>query len=110
MESDTLLTDEAFERLMTHPLLGICPYLNIDPCYHIPTKIPSKKSRNRKCGRCETCIVKDCGKCKNCEDKLKFGGTGVRKQACLNRSECRYKIHDLNQQIGGIGNSDGEGD
>ena len=28
----------------------------------------------------------DCGECKNCLDKPKFGGRGIKKQACLRRS------------------------
>ena len=38
-----------------------------------------------RCGLCAECARKDCGKCANCSDKLKFGGSGKRKQACLQR-------------------------
>ena len=30
----------------------------------------------------------DCGRCKNCLDKPKFGGRGIKKQACLARTCC----------------------
>ena len=44
-----------------------------------------KLVRARRCGECFECMKRDCGKCANCSDKLKFGGTGKRKQACCKR-------------------------
>ena len=39
-----------------------------------------------KCGKCAGCrIERDCGRCKNCQDKPKFGGPGRRKQSCVTR-------------------------
>jgi DNA (cytosine-5)-methyltransferase 1 len=38
-----------------------------------------------RCGKCFECQRVDCGACASCTDKLKFGGTGKRKQACLKR-------------------------
>ena len=49
---------------------------------------PQKISRNR-CGKCDECLSDDCGKCPSCLDKRKFGGSGVRKQACSAR-RCTY--------------------
>ena len=34
----------------------------------------------------EGSVHSDCGDCKNCLDKPKFGGRGIRKQACVRRS------------------------
>ena len=34
---------------------------------------------------CDNCCRQDCGTCYNCADKPKFGGPGVKKQACINR-------------------------
>ena len=44
-----------------------------------------KLVRLTRCGECFECAQEDCGKCANCLDKFKFGGTGKRKQACLKR-------------------------
>lgn len=46
-----------------------------------------RKKRRPPCN-CATCR-QDCGVCLNCRDKPRFGGAGVRKQACLLRS-CRF--------------------
>ena len=42
------------------------------------------KKRTR-CGDCKGCISSDCGMCKFCEDKPKFGGRGTLKQCCVKR-------------------------
>lgn len=44
-----------------------------------------KLVRLTRCGKCFECAQEDCGKCASCTDKLKFGGPGKRKQACLKR-------------------------
>ena len=36
----------------------------------------------QRCGQCVPCTRADCGQCQNCMDKPKFGGPGLRKQAC----------------------------
>lgn len=51
---------------------------------------PSKRAVNKvdrvlRCGSCEGCRRSDCGRCPNCKDKPKFGGAGVKKQACQHR-------------------------
>jgi len=45
------------------------------------------KSRSRlsRCGTCDNCNRRDCGQCVNCADKPKFGGPGIKKQACIAR-------------------------
>eukprot|EP00550_Attheya_septentrionalis_P009201 CAMPEP_0198286756 /NCGR_PEP_ID=MMETSP1449-20131203/5728_1 /TAXON_ID=420275 /ORGANISM="Attheya septentrionalis, Strain CCMP2084" /LENGTH=1361 /DNA_ID=CAMNT_0043984547 /DNA_START=117 /DNA_END=4202 /DNA_ORIENTATION=- len=45
------------------------------------------RTRNTKggtrCGECDPCTRPDCGKCKNCLDKPKFGGQHKFKQSCI---------------------------
>jgi len=41
--------------------------------------------RFHRCGKCVGCKGRDCGKCQNCADKPRFGGKGVKKQACIAR-------------------------
>ena len=53
----------------------------------------SKRARTNRCGTCEGCTRGDCGTCKNCKDKPKFGGPGVKKQACVRRS-CTNPLAD----------------
>ena len=45
----------------------------------------NKKPRLKRRGRCQACKNLDCGACRCCRDKVKFGGTGLKKQACLAR-------------------------
>lgn len=45
----------------------------------------SKRGRTNRCGTCAGCVRGDCGSCKNCKDKPKFGGKGIKKQACVRR-------------------------
>ncbi|XP_065917927.1 CXXC-type zinc finger protein 1-like [Dysidea avara] len=52
----------------------------------------AKKGKKRQgCGQCEACTKADCGKCRYCLDKKKFGGKERLKQCCVHR-KCR-KIH-----------------
>merc|ERR1719473_1644866 len=44
-----------------------------------------KRGRTNRCGACAGCVRGDCGACKNCKDKPKFGGKGIKKQACVRR-------------------------
>ncbi len=41
--------------------------------------------RLQRCGKCVACKATDCGTCTNCADKPRFGGKGVKKQACIAR-------------------------
>ena len=54
----------------------------------------SKKARTARCGSCAGCVRGDCGQCKNCLDKPKFGGRGIKKQACLSRVCCNPQEHE----------------
>ncbi|KAG8470330.1 hypothetical protein KFE25_008751 [Diacronema lutheri] len=51
------------------------------------TSMDDEAARNkpRRCGRCLGCQAIDCGSCKACIDKKKFGGANVKKQACEQR-------------------------
>mmetsp|Transcript_42387 Transcript_42387/g.111590 ORF Transcript_42387/g.111590 Transcript_42387/m.111590 type:complete len:444 (+) Transcript_42387:236-1567(+) len=46
------------------------------------TKADKKRGALQRCGQCGPCTRTDCGACQNCHDKPKFGGPGLRKQAC----------------------------
>jgi hypothetical protein len=55
-------------------------------------KVVSEKNKKPKkklarCLECPACVQEDCGKCENCKDKKKFGGSGKLKKSCINR-EC----------------------
>ena len=41
--------------------------------------------KRRRCGSCDNCTMNDCGCCRFCLDKPKFGGRGTLKQACINK-------------------------
>ena len=53
-----------------------CPAPDVLPC---PRRAENSLQR---CGSCQPCTRDDCGQCQNCADKPKFGGPGLRKQAC----------------------------
>ncbi|XP_063689168.1 DNA (cytosine-5)-methyltransferase 1-like [Bolinopsis microptera] len=42
-------------------------------------------SRQTRCNECEVCKMPDCGECNMCKDKIKFGGSGKKRQACMER-------------------------
>ena len=60
--------------------------------------------RKTRCGACAACTRKDCGTCKHCKDKTKFGGPNKIRKPCLRR-KCRRmsfepkkrKVTSLNQ-------------
>ena len=70
-----------------------------------------KVDRVLRCGACEGCRRADCGRCPNCRDKPKFGGAGVKKQACQHR-RCLQPTRTGGGQWAirqsGDGDSDGE--
>ena len=59
---------------------------------------PSKKRRlhpraagTSQCGRCDACMVEDCGACTYCKDMKRFGGPGKLKNRCKHRPTCEVK-------------------
>ena len=42
-----------------------------------PSSHSEAARRSRGCGRCNGCVLGDCGACKHCSDKPKVGGRGV---------------------------------
>ena len=59
----------------------------------------------KRCGVCAQCRAADCGTCKNCRDKPRFGGPGVKKKACVARACVRAQ-----QQADDSFDEDGEDD
>eukprot|EP00962_Isochrysis_galbana_P024599 scaffold7551_cov123-Isochrysis_galbana.AAC.14 len=51
-------------------------------------------ARLQRCGKCGPCKATDCGTCQNCADKPRFGGKGVKKQACVARRCVSLTKHD----------------
>jgi len=45
----------------------------------------------KNCKSCVGCLRDDCGECKNCRDKKKFGGSDKKRQKCVQR-KCRMSI------------------
>ena len=59
--------------------------MHIDP-FCVVTGKRAKTQRTLGCGTCTGCTTTtDCGKCKMCLDKPKFGGPGKKKQRCMMR-------------------------
>ena len=44
-----------------------------------------RRRRSTSCKTCTNCVKTDCGTCKYCLDKPKFGGLGKMKQKCIQR-------------------------
>ena len=55
------------------------------------TTTAGKGSKQKRCGRCYGCRAKDCGVCKHCLDKKKFGGPNRLKQCCIHKKCADYK-------------------
>ena len=45
----------------------------------------TQRKRSQRCGECIPCKSKDCQKCSACQDMVKYGGPGKKKQCCINR-------------------------
>ena len=43
------------------------------------------------CGRCDACMVEDCGACTHCKDMKRFGGPGKLKNRCKHRPMCEVR-------------------
>lgn len=60
-------------------------------------KASAQRGRTNRCGGCAGCMRGDCGSCKNCRDKPKFGGKGIKKQACVRRT-CTNPLPDVAEE------------
>ena len=58
--------------------------------------VGSRRVRTR-CGDYDGCNSSDCGSCKYCRDKKKYGGPGRLKKACLRRVCMNMSMNDLSQ-------------
>jgi len=50
-----------------------------------------RPSSTHQCGTCDACMVDDCGECKYCLDRPRFGGERKSKKKCLNRPACTVR-------------------
>lgn len=48
--------------------------------------------RRVRCGKCAGCVKEDCGECKACKDKPKFGGSGTMKQSCEKKKCSAFRL------------------
>ena len=73
-----------------------------------PVPGTEKKISRVYCRTCPGCKTPDCGECRNCKDKPKFGGPNKIRQRCLNKPPCQmkdekrrqsdsYKLNESNQ-------------
>ncbi|XP_065920475.1 uncharacterized protein [Dysidea avara] len=59
---------------------------NIQPSVQVgKTSNNTQRKRSRRCGECIGCTSVDCQKCSACQDMVKYGGPGKKKQCCVNR-------------------------
>lgn len=67
------------------PTAALTILANVATAQVAPPTVPRRVRRPRsvRCGACTACAsLSDCGWCKECLDKPRFGGQGVRKRAC----------------------------
>lgn len=66
-------------RKSSRPKMPSRPYVPEDGGHDGPLR-----KRGVRCMECPACLRKeDCGQCEMCKDKKKFGGPGIKKQACM---------------------------
>ena len=51
----------------------------------LPYYSPNLGSKRKRCYSCSACLREDCGTCKFCVNKPKYGGPGKKKQCCVKR-------------------------
>ena len=51
--------------------------------------VGKQRKKRWRCMVCKWCLQPDCRKCKYCKDMKRYGGPGVKKQACENRPKCK---------------------
>lgn len=77
---------KSFVESAATPVVATLAHLSATPTSSQPlvaARSVNKRPRSVRCGKCDGCERDDCGTCKNCVDKPKFGGTGQRKQGCV---------------------------
>lgn len=52
-----------------------------------------------RCGVCDNCLSNDCGKCKYCLDKPKFGGAGRLRQSCVRKKYQNMQGNSQKQKV-----------
>ena len=67
--------------------------LELEPAGPVELFAQGKKDKRKgpRCRKCPACKRQDCGLCRTCRDKTKFGGAGCLKQACLLR-QCSQEV------------------
>lgn len=94
-EEDSDLTREASEAILEESevkeeeihITDILPEMDVvvnDQLVEqmFPSAPKGHRKKGPRCKQCPGCTRPDCGQCKNCKDKIKFGGDGHLKQAC----------------------------
>jgi len=97
-EEDTDLTREASEAILEESevkeeeihITDILPEMDVVVNEQLvqqmfPCAPKGHRKKGPRCKQCPGCTRPDCGQCKNCKDKIKFGGDGHLKQACALR-------------------------
>ena len=67
--------------------------MELEPAGPVELFAQGKKDKRKgpRCRKCPACKRQDCGLCRTCRDKTKFGGAGCLKQACLLR-QCSQEV------------------
>ncbi len=69
--------------------------------FHAQIKGGLFKKKRQRCNNCANCRIPDCGTCVHCLDMKKYGGPGIKKQACKQRLWClneKDEDEETNQQ------------
>ena len=60
-------------------------YSTTDLSQILPFEHQIQKSKNFPCGKCDKCLLADCGTCNSCVDKNEIGGNGTLRKRFVNR-------------------------
>ena len=88
---------EALTKLSLTEAESLCKKLITSRCEirHQIHQETSKRGMIKACGTCSGCLAPDCGICRFCQDKKKFGGEGKLKQKCKFKT-CSAQIQSKN--------------
>ena len=86
---EKMMDDDEFERLWqdapwTRMREEGQPELKPKPVQEQPGKMKRRQKTKIICA-CDGCRATPCGRCRACRDMPRFGGSGIRKQGCMNR-------------------------